>query len=83
MAGEKETAEIYYKKALALDKKNAGAYYQLAALYASQNKNKEAITQLALAIKYGSYSKATIENDTYFTSLKAEKDFKALLQKMK
>jgi tetratricopeptide (TPR) repeat protein len=82
-AGEKDIAETYYKKSLQKNNENATAYYQLAGLYASQSKLDDAIKNLSLAIKYGSYTKADIENDTNFSSLKEDKGFKALLQKMK
>jgi tetratricopeptide (TPR) repeat protein len=82
-AGEKGIAETYYKKSLQKNNENATAYYQLAGLYVSQSKLEDAIKNLSLAIKYGSYTKADIENDTNFSSLKEDKGFKALLQKMK
>lgn len=80
----KETtlAETYYKKALEKDKKNAGAYYQLATLYVT-DKPDEAVKNLSLAVQYGGYTKADIEADPVFAPLKDNKSYKALLQKLK
>lgn len=79
---EPALAETYYKKALEKDKKNAGAYFQLATLYAAARPD-EAVKQLSLAVEYGGYTKADVEAEPAFNSLKEHKGFKALLQKLK
>lgn len=83
MAGEKEIAENYYKKCLQLDAQNVTVNYQLATLYASQNKTAEALARLGLAIKYGKYNRATIESEPAFNKIKENKEFAALLKKLK
>ena len=82
-AGDIVLAESYYKKSLQIDSAYSGAYYQLACLYAGLAKNAEAVQNLALAIKYGSYSRAGLEADTYLAPLKEDESFKSLLSKMK
>jgi len=83
MAGENDQAEIYYKKALEEDAKYASAYYQLAALYTTMLKPDDAVKNLAMAIKFGDYTKDAIEYEPAFALLKDHKGFKTLLQKMK
>jgi Flp pilus assembly protein TadD len=81
-AGEADVAEEYYKKSLQRDAKYSHAYYLLACLYAAA-KPAEAVKNLALAIKYGSYTRADIENDNNLVALKDNKGFKELLTKLK
>ncbi len=81
--GDKTAAEATYKISIQKDPMYAGAYYQLASLYAGSARQSEAIKNLALAVKYGNYSKADLENDSSFVSLKDNPGFKAILAKMK
>ncbi|RYF85644.1 MAG: tetratricopeptide repeat protein [Chitinophagaceae bacterium] len=60
--GEKETGEGLYKKALEIDTAYSPAYYRLASLYAD-SKVPDAVKNLALAIKYGKYTKAIAKYD--------------------
>lgn len=83
MAGDLVEAEKYYKMSLTKDAGYAYAYYQLAILYAKQDKKEVAITALANAVKFGNYSKEAITTDSYLAALRNEPAFIALIQKMK
>ena len=43
----------------------------------------EALARLSLAIKYGKYNRATIESEPAFNKIKENKEFAALLKKLK
>jgi tetratricopeptide (TPR) repeat protein len=79
----KETvlAESFYKKALIKDKKNAGAYFQLATLYAP-DKPADALINLKKAIEFG-YTKAEIEAEPMLLVLKDYEGFKLFMEKLK
>lgn len=80
--GDKVNAEKAYLQSLQKDPNYSNAYYQLATLYAGQGKIKEAVQQLALAIKHGSYTLKAIETDSYLEPLRNDKGYKALLKKL-
>ncbi len=77
------TAEEYYHKALEKNEKYFSAYYELAKLKATQDKPSEAIQMLRQAVKYGEYKRADVDADAAFATLKTNKDFQALLLKLK
>lgn len=79
----KETAlaETFYKKAILKDKKNAGAYFQLAILYAP-DKPAEALLNLKKATELG-YTKADIDAEPLLSALKENAGFKVFMEKLK
>jgi len=83
MAEDPLLAEQYYRLSLKKDVTYAHAYYQLAILYSKQHKNEAAIRELGEAVKFGNYSKATIEADNFFSPLRNEPGYLELIKKMK
>jgi tetratricopeptide (TPR) repeat protein len=73
----------YYREAIRINPEYSFACFELAKILAGQAKNAEALKQLANAIKYGNYKRSDIEDETAFVSLKENKEFKALLLKLK
>ena len=83
MAEDTALAEQYYRLSLKKDVTYAYAYYQLAILYSKQQKNEAAIRELSEAVKFGNYSKATIEAENFFAPLRNEPGYIQLIKNIK
>jgi tetratricopeptide (TPR) repeat protein len=75
-------AAKYYEKALAL-KPRAPDFYSLACAYAKSNVNDQAFVALGKAIEYGFRSRQRFENDPDLASLKPDKRFNELMDRIK
>ncbi|MBL7888840.1 MAG: hypothetical protein JNL24_04775 [Bacteroidia bacterium] len=76
-------AEQMVKVYLVVDPSNNEAHYLNAIVAVKSNKVKEVYSSLNKSIELGFNDKGRLENESSFVSLKAEKEFQEILQKLK
>ncbi|MBI4970325.1 MAG: tetratricopeptide repeat protein [Candidatus Omnitrophica bacterium] len=79
LAGNLDDAVKSYQKCLELDPASAQANYGLAAVFAGQKKNAEAIQRLGLALKREPNLAQLAKQDPHFEELRKEPGFDALI----
>ncbi len=68
-----------YNKALRLSPENAGAYYVKSLAYAMQNKDKEALVNLRMAIKLNERYALLVLREEAFRNIKSLEEFKNII----
>ncbi len=76
-------ASVLYELLVKIDKNKASSLYNLACIYALDNKTKKSITALEHAVNNGFKNIDYIENDKDFRSIKNEKKFKEIISRLK
>ena len=69
-----------FKKLITLDPDNAGAYYNIAVLYALQNNVPDSITWLKKAIDRGYQNWELIKSDKDLTNIRNSQEYKQLIK---
>lgn len=79
LSGKLDEATASYQKCLELDPQSAQANYGLAAVYAAQKKNTEAIQRLGIALQRDPNLAQMAKQDPHFEDLRKEPGFDKLL----
>ncbi len=76
-----EEAKKDLVQAVAINPGNAGAFYNLAALHALQNRTAEALRYLESALQLGFRDPALLQKDPDLASLRKHAEFQKLMEK--